>query len=381
MTMGKIFLKLLILLTMSALPAHAKDLVTLTDVAGREVQVAVPVDYVILGEGRYLPSIGILDRDDPTKRIAGMVGDFERYDPAGYAQIQKKFPQVDDIPRVGGGTAGSFNLEKALTVKPDVAIFGVMSGHGPSAKSQQVLDIFEAAGIPVVTIDFRIDPLVNTPKSLELLGKLFGKEREAEAFLRYYDEQLSLVRDRLKSVEDRPTVFLESRVGLHDQCCEAMGDKMMGRFIAMAGGRNVFADSIPGTHGTVSLEHLLVNQPDIYVATAIGSSATGMSDSKFITLGAGTKADAAQESLRHAMSRKGIANLDAVKQGRAYAVWHHFYNTPMNVAAVQAMAKWFHPDLFADLNPEQTLKTLYERFQPVSLDGVYWIGLGEDGQG
>ena len=50
-------------------------------------------------------------------------------------------------------------------------------------------------------------------------------------------------------------------------------------------------------------------------------------------------------------------------------------SSPLNVAAVQAIAKWLHPDLFADLDPEATLRTLYERFQAVPLSGVYWTGL------
>lgn len=216
--------------------AVAREAITVTDIAGREVRVQVPVDHVILGEGRYMPALAILDRDNPIKRVSGMVGDFEKYDPAGYAQFRKHFPAIDDIPRIGGGNAGSFSLEKALSVKPDVAIFGLMSGHGPSAKSKEILDMFAAADIPVVTIDFRIDPLVNTPKSLALLGRLFGRDRQATEFLTYYGEQLALVQDRLATVEQKPTVFLESRVGLRNDCCEAMGDKMMAGSLPWQGG-------------------------------------------------------------------------------------------------------------------------------------------------
>jgi len=33
------------------------------------------------------------------------------------------------------------------------------------------------------------------------------------------------------------------------------------------------------------------------------------------------------------------------------------------------------PERFADLDPMQTLRTLYARFQPVPLSGVYWVSL------
>ena len=60
------------------------------------------------------------------------------------------------------------------------------------------------------------------------------------------------------------------------------------------------------------------------------------------------------------------------------AIWHHFYNTPMNVVAVQALARWLHPEELSELDPEQTLETFYREFQPVPLDGRYWITLGEE---
>ncbi|MEY4561097.1 MAG: hypothetical protein RLZZ618_374, partial [Pseudomonadota bacterium] len=42
------------------------------------------------------------------------------------------------------------------------------------------------------------------------------------------------------------------------------------------------------------------------------------------------------------------------------------------VVAVQAMAKWLHPTLFADLDPRQTLQEMHTRFQPIELQGEYW---------
>ena len=39
------------------------------------------------------------------------------------------------------------------------------------------------------------------------------------------------------------------------------------------------------------------------------------------------------------------------------------------------MGKWLHPQRFADLDPEATLRTAYARFQPFALHGTYWIGV------
>lgn len=352
--------------------AHADD-ITVTDLAGRTVTLSAPVNTMVLGEGRFLPSIAILDRDDPTKRIVGMMGEFKKLDPSTYAQYAQSFPQIENIPLIGSSGGATFNIETSLSARPDVAIFGVSSGHGPNDRSKTVLDQFASAGIPVLFVDFRIDPLVNTPKSLRLLGQIMGREAEAEEFLGFYDKELSKVADRVANVTKKPTVFMESRVGLRPACCEAIGNAMMGRFIEWAGGTNAYGEQIPGTHGMINREHLLVHQPDVYIGTAIGSEERMKTSPQFLALGAGTSKVAARQSLQHALARNELKSLTAVQQGQAFAIWHHFYNTPMNVAAVQVIAKWLHPDLFADLNPEETLKTYFEKFQPVPLDGTYWI--------
>lgn len=351
---------------------EAKDLITIKDLSGRKVQVSVPVQHIVLGEGRYLPTLGVFDRDDPTKRIVGMMGEFEKYDLATYSQYVEHYPQINDIPRIGSAGEASFNIEKVFTVKPDVALFGLGSGHGPNDKSKTVIAQLEAAGIPVIILDFRIDPLKNTPKSMKILGKILGDEKTSNDFLSFYHSHLKTIHDRLKDVTERPSVFMESHVGLVPQCCRAFGRQMMGRFIEWAGGVNAFGEMIPGTVAQVNVEHLLTQQPDVYIGTAIGSAKTYKKFPKFIALGAQTGQDMAQNTLGEALKRTGVAQLSAVKEGRAHAIWHHFYNTPMNVVAVEVIAKWLHPDLFKDIDPKQTLKVYFDRFQAVPLDGIYW---------
>jgi len=347
--------------------------ITIQDLAGREVTLSKPVQTMILGEGRYLPTIGILDREDPIRRIVGMMGEFKKYDPATYRQYLKYFPQLAKIPLIGATGAASFNVETSLTIRPDVAIFGLGSGHGPNDRSKTVLAQLDKAGIPVIILDFRIDPLVNTPKSLSILGKIMGREKEAAEFLAFYKKELLKVQNKVAEVNSKPSVFMESRVGLMPQCCEAMGRAMMGRFIEWAGGKNAYGDKIPGTHGTIDREYLLVHQPDIYIGTAIGNVLTESRFPKFLSLGVGASEALAKASLSKSLARQELNQLRAIKNGKAHAIWHHFYNTPMNVVAVQTIAKWLHPDRFADLKPEETLKTYFQEFQPVPLEGVYWV--------
>lgn len=354
-------------------PAMA-DARELTDLAGRTVTVPDKVERIIIGEGRYVPALAILDRDDPVGRLVGMMGDYEAVDAASYARYRARFPKIAEIPRIGRASQESFSLEKAIALRPQVAIFGI-GGHGPDTRSGEVIKALEATGTAIVFIDFRSDPLVNTPKSMELLGQVLGREREAAEFVAAWRIALAQVEERLARAKPAPArVFVESRVGIDASCCETMTRGMMGRFVTAAGGVNIAEAMVPGEAGTVSLEWLVAHPPQVYIGTAIGN--LGSAGSKpWLALGADVSAETAQISLRRSMARAGIAQLEAVRNGRAHAIWHHFYNSPFNVAAVQVFAKWLHPALFADLDPEALLRELHERFQPFPLEGNYWISL------
>ncbi|SEF99220.1 ABC transporter substrate-binding protein [Marinobacterium lutimaris] len=357
-------------------PGHSQAQ-TVTDLAGRQVEVPAEVQRIILGESRYIPALAILEPEQPLARIVGMLPDLRLADPGSYAQYQKLYPEIDQIPEIGRTSKDSFSLEQTLTLDADLALFG-LEGHGPSSHDARLINQLEQAGVTVLFLDFRQDPIRNTPVSMQLLGEVLGRTSEAAAFTGFYRQQLNEVDRRLAQLSPEltpPTVFLHSRVGRQDQCCETMVRGMLGHFIDYLGATNIAADSVPGVSGVLNLEYLLVNQPDVYIATAIGSPDTLVDDPQYIALGAGIDADTARSSFQHVLSQPGLAQLNAVETGRAFAVWHHFYNSPFNIAALQAFAQWLYPETFADLKPEQTLATLYQRFQPVGLEGAYWTGV------
>ena len=325
-----IFLLALGLIQVAATPtaqAAERQTVTVTDLAGRKVEVTVPAKTMILGEGRFLPVLAILDPSDPTKRIAGMMADFKRFDAAGFAQYTAKFPGIETIPMIGHASAESFSLEKSISVKPDVAIFGLGSGHGPGARHKAIIERLKAAGVPVVVVDFRFEPLINTPKSLELLGRIMGREKEAKAFNDFYAAELDRVRKGLAGLKDadRPKVFLEIHVGGRDDCCATMSHAMMGRFIELAGGDNIAMKTIPGAHGLLSMEYLLATQPDIYMGTAIGAAGVDYPKPGRIVLGPGSRASsvrprepeyaAASLAQRHPSRSDGAIGAFAVVRG------------------------------------------------------------------
>lgn len=358
----------------------AQAAVSITDLAGRTVAIPDQVRHIVLGESRYIPALAILEGDRVADRLAGILPDFEKTDPAGYAQYLRRFPGLADVPRVGHASADSFSLESVLAMGADLAIFSV-EGHGPGARNRELIERLERAGVAVIFVDFRQDPLRNTPRSIAVLGEALGRQTEAEVFNEFYRSELARVTEAVADIprSEWPSVFLHSRVGLHDSCCETMVHGMMGLFIEAAGGRSIAAGRIPGVSGVFNLEYLITAQPDRYIATAIGSPGLEMpaEEQPYVVLGAGVTEAAARLSLKRVSTRPGLSALDAIREQRAFAIWHHFYNTPLNVVAVQALARWLHPERLAHLRPEQTLEAFYERFQPVNLEGTYWISLRE----
>ena len=357
-------------LTLLAGASFGSWAITVTDIAGRTVEVPDDVNRILLGEGRLFSAIALLEGDKPIERIVGWQGDLRKLDPQTYAVYKAKFPAIDDIPLIGNTSADSVSSEKVLTLNPDVAIFGV-SGHGPGKNSELVKQL-EKAGVPVVFVDFRDNPLKNTLPSIRLLGKVLNREQIANKYADFYERNQKLVTDiTAKIPEDKkPTVFIELRAGAFEDCCGTAGDGSMGNFIDLAGGKNIAKGVLPGALGTMNLEKIIASDPNIYIAS--GAKAAGSQDVG-IQLGAQGTTENARNSLQKIVDRKGINALSAIKDGNDYAIWHNYYNSPYNVIATQVFAKWFYPEQFADLDPQKTLEELHNEFLAVEPTGVYWI--------
>ncbi|MGE0341134.1 MAG: ABC transporter substrate-binding protein [Xanthobacteraceae bacterium] len=356
-----------LLLVDAGAETQAQRQITLTDVAGRTVTVTVPVRHVVLGEGRQLNALALLHRD-PVALVAGWLGDLKRLDAKTYELFRAANPAIDKIPLLGITNESTFSVEKALAVKPDVAIFS--GGHGPSKRSAEAVRQFEAAGIPVVFIDFHDQPLKNSIKSIEILGKLLGAEEKAAAYSKLYQERLDRIANRLASANPkRPTVFIHMHARLWE-CCPSAGKGNLGDYITFAGGQNIAADVLPGATGQINLEYVIQRNPEIYIATGGAHAITkGLAIGTFVS-----EADA-RKALALIAGEKGISSLAAVANGRVYGLWHHFYNSPLNILAVEAFAKWFHPELFPDIDPDKTLAEINEKFLAVPFKGTYWVKL------
>ncbi len=354
--------------------AQAKT-ITVTDIAGRTVEVKEGVKRVILGEGRMMYSVAIIEKNAPFKHIVGWKDDLIKYDPDAFRQYRSKFPkEVEKIKNFGSPYAGDFSVESAIDLKTDLVILNL--GNLYKARETGVIEKLEKAGIKVIFIDFRINPTHNTVPSMYLLGRVFDQLDNAQEFIDFYMQQMRRVTTVAAKIpdEDRPMVFLETAAGYSNSCCRTFGHTNLGELISIAGGKNWGSTKTFGLHFATSLESIISLNPDIIIGTGANWKEANPEVAS-VLLGYDATQASVDERLQGLADRKGWHTLDAVKNKHFHTIYHQFYNSPYHFVALQVFAKWIHPERFKDLDPEATFAETHERFLPFNLKGIFWSTL------
>ncbi|CAN7596813.1 ABC transporter substrate-binding protein [Agrobacterium tumefaciens] len=360
------------LLVSAAWPAFAEK-VTVKDVTGRDVEVNVPVSHVILGEGRQIYFLAALDKENPFQHVVGWRDDLAKADPETYAAYLAKYPEIAKLPTFGGMKDGTFDIEQAVALKPDVILMNIDAKT--ATEEAGYIEKLAKVGIPLVYVDFREKPMENTEPSMRLMGQLTGKEKIAEDFIKFRADSIAKVTDTLeKANPKKPVVFMERAGGYSDDCCMSFGNENFGKMVELAGGINMAKDIIPGTFGTVNPEQIIASNPEQIIIT--GGNWNGyVPGGNWVGVGYGADLKEAHRKLENLTKRPAFTGVQAVKDGNVHAIWHQFYNNPYQFVAVQEIAKWLHPDLFKDLDPEATFKELHARFLPLDYKPGYFVSL------
>ena len=346
---------------------------TVTDLLGRQVQVRIPVRRVILGEGRQLYLVAALDTANPLRRIVGWRKDLIQSDPDTYAAYLRRYPEIAKVPTFGGFEDGTFDIEQAISQQPDVIILNIEAQH--ATEDARYIEKLDALGIPVVYVDFRNNPMQNTEPTMRLFGQLFGEDARAEAFIAFRNQQIRRVTDVIEARQPpRPKVFIERIGGYTDDCCLSFGNENFGRFVELAGGHNIASAIIPNTFGQLNAEQVIVADPAQVIVTSANWQAFAPGG-HWVGVGPGADLAEARRKLQWFTQRPAYAGIKAQQTGDFHAVWHQFYNSPYQFIAIQQLAKWFHPELFADLDPDATFREFHERFLPVPYEPGYFVSL------
>lgn len=360
----------------NALAAEADPaLGSVTDLLGRQVKVHLPVRRVILGEGRQLYLVAALDTQNPIERIVGWRKDLIQSDPDTYGAYLRKFPEIAKIPTFGGFEDGTFDIEQAISQRPDVIILNIEAQH--ATEDARYIEKLDALGIPVVYVDFRNNPMQNTEPTMRLFGQLFGKQARAEAFIDFRNQQIRRVTDVIEARHPaRPKVFIERIGGYTDDCCLSFGNENFGLFVEMAGGDNIAKGIIPTTFGQLNAEQVVVANPAQVVVTSANWEAFAPGG-HWVGVGPGADMAQARKKLAWYTQRPAYAGIKAQDDQAFHAIWHQFYNSPYQFVAIQQLAKWFHPTLFTDLDPDASFRQLHEQFLPVPYEPGYAVSLDQ----
>ncbi len=288
-------------------------------------------------------------------RLAGIMKNWEGLLFPGIADI---YPPIKKLPQVG--TLTEVNMEELLKTNPDLVI---VTHYFP----QETLKKIEAAGVPVVAVSLyqaefeeasKLNPKLKEPDraytigmkmGINLLGEIYGKEKEAQRLNEFVTEKRAIVKDRLSAItENKKITCYMANPDLHTYG----SGKYVGVVMNRAGGINVARD-ISGFKA-VNMEQILKWDPQvIFVQDRYAAKVAPE-----ITKGA------------------AWAPIKAVKDRRVYVTpeyvkpWGHPCPESMALGELW-MAKKLYPERFKDVDIDKIVQEFYMTFYGVPYKGKH----------
>jgi iron complex transport system substrate-binding protein len=257
------------------------------------------------------------------------------------------YPEISKLPSVGSWR--NLDYEAILNLNPDLILTFTPWGTEEMEK---------LPGVPVANLCLRFLGMHYTD-GVRKLGYILDKEEEAEEYANWYDGWTNKIESQTEELSDdeKPRVFITgpgmgASKGQYTTVCK---DTRFDQMCAMAGGKSISEDLTGGWWLKVDTEWVMVQNPDIIVLW-IGSYHGYDTDDP-------SELAASREDI---MNRPELANVNAVKTGKVYVSAFgktYFTHGPGCLIGSAYYAKWFHPELFEDLDPEAMHQEYLTRFQ------------------
>ena len=263
-----LFLCLLMLFSVATAAAEGTTF-TVTDMFDREITISGPVTRIVAtepGDCEILYALGCGD---------ALVG----------RGLYCDYPEsITALPAVQSGA--DTNLEEILALNPQVVVMNDM------AHSTEQVKLLEQNGIPVIATN--ANSLEEVYENIRLLGKVMGKDTEAEALVA--EMQTTFAEIAAKSEKTDKTIYFEV-MPLEWGLWSAGTNTFMHELAEICGMQNAFAD-LDGWQ-PISQEQVIERNPDyIVLVTGMGETAvdevlnrTGWGDMTAIQNGAVYNAD------------------------------------------------------------------------------------------
>jgi iron complex transport system substrate-binding protein len=312
---------------------------TIVDANGDDVTISMPIQRMVVLNTDFAEAIAVLDERDKVVGVSHTMTGYTRF-----------FPELSTKTDVGGWFTP--DIEAILATEPDsVCVYA----KWPSTEK---LDDFLPDDINIIRLDFY---LVETQREEMIkLGYLLNKRERADEYIAWHDRYVDEIYERVAKIPDdeKVRVFIDSGegkggettrraystgTGMHDLCI-------------YAGGVNI-AEGVVEGYADVETEWILRENPDVIV----GISYKG---------GYETDDDALMKE--HYDEIRGLpgfeGNVSAVINNRVHIMSNAFAFAPHYPVPLAVMAKWLHPDKFADFDPEAMHQEFIDTFLGIDYD-------------
>ena len=303
---------------------------TVIDSADRIVTVKKPIERIVTAQFHGGEALSLLD-------VKGMVVGVPECIAQRESQITwPLYPELCELPSIGSRMDP--DIEEIIMLSPDVVLLQKV----PSSSGE---DALEKADIPVVVTYFYIPQLV--AEEIEMLGYIFDRRDVAKEYIDFFKRCKNKIKDRTEELSEgeKTRVYIEVAENY-----KAYGkDQWPDVLCTQAGGRNIIAEV-----GTLMVdpEFVVKQNPEVIVKIVTHAQAS-----------CGYAADDSSEirAFRDAlMSRPELANVNAVKDNKVYL--HTSFGLARFLVTAVYYAKWFHPELFEDLDPKAIHQEYLDRF-------------------
>jgi iron complex transport system substrate-binding protein len=305
--------------------------VTVVDANGANVTVNLPVNRIVC-----LTSVETVYALGGGSKIVGIAGMLT-------TEVKAVLPSsILSLPVVGDRDT-SPNIEVILELKPDLIL-----------ASQRLTDahrkLFEDAGIAVIE-----DTTTGTRRNqyMRNLGLILNAQARAEELISYEQQYWDLVAQRVANLprSQKPLVYFE---WYREWFSTGPGGSYTG-LIEAAGGINL-AENSTVSSPQLSAEFIMEQNPDIAI--------------RMLDYTSGETLQAFQNLHSTIASRTGMSGVKAVQNNELHVIKSTLL-VERDVIGLLYFAKWFHPDLFADINPAAVHAEMIQKYYGTTLSGVY----------
>lgn len=342
--------------------------IEIIDAIGRKVMVNIPAKRVAINFNfeEFTAVAGV----DGWSRVVGMSrAPWESWRPVIFNRYKAVIPNLAAMPDIGNSDEGTFSAEKVIALKPDVFFLAAWMFSALKGADKQI----EAAGIPLVVIDYNAQTLESHLASTRLFGKVMGADARGEELAGFYEGKFKDVMARIEKAASarRPRVYLELGQGGAEVYGNTYDKGLWGRIFSLMNADNIAAGKVPGAYGPINAEAVIAANPEvIFIA---GSS--WVNRTKAVRTGYDTPPEVTRASLAPYAERPGWSDLAAIKSGNISAIEHGLARSLFDFVAMQYIGKRLYPEAFADIDPHAEFAAYHKRFLPVAFNGTWVLPL------